>query len=1250
MRGLASQSSEILGLRRSTDVRPELGEISGTRSSIDNRRQRFSGFLKSSRDDEGQMEELSSQPSSSIPATPSRLSFSAFRSSRASGESSRRSRTNSNADRPLSQVGPSDPRRSEDPGRRPSGDELEGSQNQPRKRKVSGFLKKVGIGGGKKEKDQRSGGSPHFQNSPPLPQSPAQSQLVNGSSRPEEVDSDGELARNPDAAFEKAFGKPTQGTLRSPSSSASLNANERDITRHSRNSSNSSGLRHEVTPFPAPRAVTQLQAAESSNRQSIVSADGTSFHSATSSPATSMLALGNNEGSSNRSGLPTSSSSSRPFEWVDSFGIASTGRPSGLGLAASSPSESDHTNSSRSTSGGVHTLSQGRTSDLIAENSTSNTKGKERENQISTRSSEDGRGLKPPTSDDRRRSLGLDEEQDQNEGNATLSAASTTKPPVISSSSTPATDSSSNAPPSRLNRSVAGLSHMPRLNSMRGTSGGGQGGGSAGGNRNNGESSGGAGGGRRDEDDDQGHDSGGGAGDDSEEEVTDDDEEDEDHHADDSRAMMDDMETDTEGEEEEAERQRARARVAASMPMPGGFTGFGLVASPSTSLANSQELPAAGTPNGIRARPDEITLPPRPSFTPQSPPDTSNRITPGPFSTPSVAVGKQAWTSFNATPFESPFETPRASNGINPEPSYFSHQPAPARNVGNMTQVGGDGPPPSPSVITRSRAPSSASGRSFGQPPSRSMTTPGREIPSMPPATLEGLDFSNKDKMRSIAGPSPASGVDGGAASMNRSKSSRQDSGPRNRPSTAGDALPSAAMQFTQDQNGVPPVPPISAKDVEGSSLFESKQQANQNQPPLASAFGFNKSSSGSDRPGLYHHKSKSLIDLSSERLHDGAHFSPAGFGKNRNQGSLLPGISIGQQDGSKAGDKGGRQLLNENYGEPPPTPMSPSLRRRSMIELRVEPPPYTVIHRRPEGPQVIYPREEEGKEKLPLYNCSVHIEGYLPRKMEFSAPGVQAKDRSWKRQYIVLHGTCLRVYKTDAIAGLAAQGAWGNMKGVHVHLEPMNEDGPGSTSSVVPGQSSFVSQSNQGHQHNSSNPSNTNNVNGAAEKSGTHSGPRLAAAKEVLTGVAHAPLSFAHASHSKDPATSAAVSAEARTHHGIVRNYTLQSAESGLAADYLKRRHVVRVRAEGEQFLLHTRSDRHVVDWIEALQAATNVSMDLEKRQSEFQISTISKLASGYCLKVALNLSSSLFILFPSHSAQVHHSATSSQKKKKEC
>ncbi|KDQ13360.1 hypothetical protein BOTBODRAFT_77070, partial [Botryobasidium botryosum FD-172 SS1] len=64
-----------------------------------------------------------------------------------------------------------------------------------------------------------------------------------------------------------------------------------------------------------------------------------------------------------------------------------------------------------------------------------------------------------------------------------------------------------------------------------------------------------------------------------------------------------------------------------------------------------------------------------------------------------------------------------------------------------------------------------------------------------------------------------------------------------------------------------------------------------------------------------------------------------------------------------------------------------------------------------------------------------------------------------------------------------------------------------------------------------------------------------------------------------------------------LVRHYTLQRAESGLGTDYVKRPYVVRVRLEGEQFLMQARTLASAVHWVEALQAGTNVALDLDER-----------------------------------------------------
>lgn len=51
---------------------------------------------------------------------------------------------------------------------------------------------------------------------------------------------------------------------------------------------------------------------------------------------------------------------------------------------------------------------------------------------------------------------------------------------------------------------------------------------------------------------------------------------------------------------------------------------------------------------------------------------------------------------------------------------------------------------------------------------------------------------------------------------------------------------------------------------------------------------------------------------------------------------------------------------------------------------------------------------------------------------------------------------------------------------------------------------------------------------------------------------------------------------------NALVRHYTLQKSESGLGSDYYKKRNVIRVRCEGEQFLLQAENVMQVVDWIE--------------------------------------------------------------------
>lgn len=62
-------------------------------------------------------------------------------------------------------------------------------------------------------------------------------------------------------------------------------------------------------------------------------------------------------------------------------------------------------------------------------------------------------------------------------------------------------------------------------------------------------------------------------------------------------------------------------------------------------------------------------------------------------------------------------------------------------------------------------------------------------------------------------------------------------------------------------------------------------------------------------------------------------------------------------------------------------------------------------------------------------------------------------------------------------------------------------------------------------------------------------------------------------------------------------REYTLQYAEAGIATDYVKRKYVLRVRAEGEQFLIQCSNEEERDSWVEAIQAGSSIALALEDR-----------------------------------------------------
>ncbi|WFD26679.1 hypothetical protein MNAN1_001664 [Malassezia nana] len=228
-----------------------------------------------------------------------------------------------------------------------------------------------------------------------------------------------------------------------------------------------------------------------------------------------------------------------------------------------------------------------------------------------------------------------------------------------------------------------------------------------------------------------------------------------------------------------------------------------------------------------------------------------------------------------------------------------------------------------------------------------------------------------------------------------------------------------------------------------------------------------------------------------------------------------------------------------------------------------------------------------DGMEKLPPYTCTVHVEGYLPRKMELMAPGQPARDRGWESLYFVLHGTVLHVYKTDIsllyTKTVTPETVWGLTRSPHVHTVPLNE-------------SLHEDEMSKGEEL---------DKRDAVAHMNTGTGLEALISKSLdVKSFSHSMLSSSSTSDRSVKPTTSHLSDEELTqliHKTLqeqrIHSYSMERAQCGLAADYTKRQHVVRLKIAGEQFLIQTRNNFHVVDWIEAIQTSANVCMDLDSR-----------------------------------------------------
>lgn len=336
------------------------------------------------------------------------------------------------------------------------------------------------------------------------------------------------------------------------------------------------------------------------------------------------------------------------------------------------------------------------------------------------------------------------------------------------------------------------------------------------------------------------------------------------------------------------------------------------------------------------------------------------------------------------------------------------------------------------------------------------------------------------------------------------------------------------------------------------------------------------------------------------------------------------------------------------------------------------DPPPYPSFDPRP--PKSAPPfqfHEDEGRERLPPYSNSLYLSAIMPLKMEFSSPGIQAKDRKWRRMFCELEGTTLRVYKCPpGASGAGIIGEWWERRvgvgdlssGYHAPVRKVDESPvpsakswderpaapskiavnqpvASSSSSPPPTPHRPRSESQSSRATNQSTTPSMSRVNrrlsGASfltswrnngpssgphslgrgmSSSGTNGGMELlpvsepnsrrnsvsSSASQEMTSQRTAPLT------PRAPSRLSFLSSRMQLRSGeiqkpgkgdLIRAYTLQHAECGLGNDYSKRKNVIRVRLEGEQFLLQAADVPSVVEWIEGFQAGTNISLDLDHR-----------------------------------------------------
>ena len=385
----------------------------------------------------------------------------------------------------------------------------------------------------------------------------------------------------------------------------------------------------------------------------------------------------------------------------------------------------------------------------------------------------------------------------------------------------------------------------------------------------------------------------------------------------------------------------------------------------------------------------------------------------------------------------------------------------------------------------------------------------------------------------------------------------------------------------------------------------------------------------------MYRHPSKSLVDIVSSSK-KGAIASAATILEEESLTQVVQVKGKLRESSDAPTVVPSESTLTERQKRVVESPAKDGLRRnRSMPTFNPTsiPPPYPSFPPHPLSKfTAVVPREEEGMERLPSYTNSIFLTAIMPRKMEFTAPGIQAKDRKWRRVLCVLEGTVFRVFHCPRkAAGVGLIGDWWE-KTVGVgdismtqYTSPGNRikpnqrvvEGPAkldlatdtdtpqtpwtsrpeisestsrpatalnrnlATTLPEPSRQTQPSSHSYSRSQNAATDIRSNQSSSlATDHSRSHRNHTALFSSDVSVAVGSPPSSSSSSQFASPRSAEAPTSNPAQT--DLIRAYSMQHAESGLGNDYLKRKNVIRLRLEGEQFLLQAIDVTAVVEWIE--------------------------------------------------------------------